>query len=193
LKESWDFGQDPLVALQRGDPGLFEAFVLSETPTFLAFFLRLGARRAEAEDLVQDLFLKLFRNAEHYQPKGRFAAYAFRVARNAWIDGARRRAHRPGEGRGDGGPEGDALLDARIAAPAEEPGAALAEREEVERLHAALATLGQHHRLVFELGVLQELPYGTIAEMLDIPIGTVKSRMFHAVRKLRAGLAGGEA
>lgn len=193
MKESWDFGEDPLIALQRGDPGLFEAFVLSETPTFLAFFLRLGARRAEAEDLVQDLFLKLFRNAESYTPQGRFAAYAFRVARNAWIDGARRRAHRPGEGRGEGEDEGGLLLEARAAGAAEDPGADLARREEVARLHAALATLGERHRLVFELGVLQDLPYGTIADMLDIPVGTVKSRMFHAIRKLRDGLAGGGA
>ena len=58
MRETWDSEHDPLVALRGGDAGPFEAFVTSETATFLGFFLRLGASRPEAEDLVQDLFMK---------------------------------------------------------------------------------------------------------------------------------------
>ena len=57
MKGTWDDDRDPLAALRRGDPRLFEAFVGSETATFLRFFLRLGAGLHEAEDLVQEVFL----------------------------------------------------------------------------------------------------------------------------------------
>lgn len=179
----WDHREDPLEALRDGNPGPFEAFVRSETSTFLAFFRRLGARPAEAEDLTQDTLLKMFRHASGYQHQGRFTAYAFRVARNAWIDRARRRGARPQEAVG--GTDEETLRPDPISTREEEPGVALTRRDEADRLKSALAELGEPHRLVFELGVMQDMPYAEIASMLEVPVGTVKSRMFHAVRKLR--------
>ena len=75
-----------------------------------------------------------------------------------------------------------------LAAEIGEPHTQVSRDEEVARLRSALAELSEPHRIVFELGVVQELPYADISEALDIPVGTVKSRMFHAVRKLRAVL-----
>jgi RNA polymerase sigma-70 factor (ECF subfamily) len=59
-------------------------------------------------------------------------------------------------------------------------------------LTQALAELPQGQREVFELGAVQGLPYGEVAELLGIPVGTVKSRMFHAVRRMRQLLEGAE-
>jgi len=92
LRQRWDGNRDPLAALAAGQPALFEAFVIAETGTLLGFFRRLGARPGEAEDLVQETILKLFRGAKNYQPSGRFESYAFRAAKNVWIDGRRRAA-----------------------------------------------------------------------------------------------------
>lgn len=232
MRAEWNGDRDPLSALGagRGD-GLFADFVRLETDTFLGFFRRLGAGREEAEDLTQELFVRLYRHAPRYRPSERFAPLCFRVARNAWIDAQRRRAVRPpealgagessgaGDGRGpgrdpgrdpgdvagDGGAGGggggwgggfgapgrargsrsDALdtehRDVRELAPerAAEIGDAAAH---VER---AIAQLSEGQRAVFELGLVQELPYPEIAAVLDIPVGTVKSRMFHALRRLR--------
>jgi len=187
LKESWEDDRDPLAALRGGDPGLFEAFVRTELKTFLGFFLRLGASRPEAEDLVQDLALKLFQHARNYQAQGRFAPYAFRVARNLMIDSRRRRAVRPpaSAGGGSADDEENSWLDNVPDRRGQEPEAELARREEAQRVRAALDELSERHRLVFELGVVQELPYQEIGSILEIPVGTVKSRMFHAVRKLQ--------
>lgn len=189
MNRAWDSDGDPLVALQAGDPSLFEAFVAAESVTFLGFFRRLGAKPTEAEDLVQEVFLKLFRHAETYTPTGRFPAFAFRIARNAWIDRSRRLAARPRLVSGDGDEDERGLLDAQ---PQEGPTPlALAEREEeAGRVRDALQSLSEGQRLVFELGVIQELPYVEIARLLEIPEGTVKSRMFHAVRRLREVLEG---
>ena len=61
-------------------------------------------------------------------------------------------------------------------------------REEADRLRAAVTGLSEHHRLVFELAVYQELPYAQIGQVLGIPVGTVKSRMHNSVRALRETL-----
>ena len=181
---TWDTDRDPLEALRAGDRGPFEAFVRSETSTFLGFFRRLGADEAEAEDLVQEVFLKLFQSARSYQPAGRFGAFAFRIARNAWIDRRRRGGLRARPTGGDDDPD----TEPRERWPedgAPGPRVVAERREEAARLREALATLPEHHRLVFELGVIQERPYSEISQLLEIPEGTVKSRMFHAVRRLR--------
>ena len=188
MREPWDFDRDPLVALRHGDPGPFEAFVTSETTTFLGFYLRLGAKRPEAEDLVQELFMKLFRHAETYRPQDRFAAFAYRVARNAWIDRQRRSAR--AEDLTQTLAASEEARQRSQESRSEWPVSELAQREEIERLNEALGELPEHHRMVFDLGVRQELPYAEISALLEIPIGTVKSRMFHAVRKLREALEG---
>jgi RNA polymerase sigma-70 factor (ECF subfamily) len=179
LRERWDLERDPLAALRRGDARVFEAFVLAETRTFFSFFRRLGAGRFEAEDLVQDLFLKLFCEAPHYEARERFAAFAFRIAHNAWVDRARRQRGTP-----------QAFLDGEheSATPPPQPLESLARDEAARRLDDAIRVLPERHRLVFELGAIQELSYAEIAGLLGIPVGTVKSRMFHALRKLRDAL-----
>lgn len=192
MTESWEDGADPLAALRDGDTGPFEAFVRESLPRFLGFFRRLGARPTEAEDLTQDLFVKLYEHSDGYAAQGRFGAFAFRVARNLWIDRGRRAAVRPravstGGGR-DADGEGDDPLGRIADEGLEAPGEALSRREEGELLRAAVGRLSETHRMVFELGVVQDLAYRDIAAILDVPVGTVKSRMFHAVRKLRESL-----
>ena len=79
------------------------------------------------------------------------------------------------------------VLDTRPApAPAEDPGARLDAQRDHERLHAALTTLPPAYREVLELYHFQHLKYREIADVLDIPIGTVMNRIFRARRKLRA-------
>ncbi|MEM7309748.1 MAG: RNA polymerase sigma factor [Planctomycetota bacterium] len=198
LNRPWDSPPDPLVALRDGDPEPFEAFVRASAARFVGFFRRQGAGPEEAEDLTQEVFLKLHQNAARYRQEERFSSFCFRVARNVWIDGQRRRAARPRPLSLDkrlGGPQGAqadraGVLGDTLAGEAPEPFEALRVREEAERLRSAARELPEHHRLVFELGVVQELSYGEISSILDIPTGTVKSRMFHAVRRLREVLEG---
>ena len=64
-------------------------------------------------------------------------------------------------------------------------------REERERVQAALAHLPESHAVVVELALVQGRPYAEISELLGIPVGTVKSRVFHALRKLREQLGEG--
>lgn len=173
--------RDPLVALREGDPAPFEAFVESGARDLVFFFRRLGAPLHLAEDLTQDVFLKLYRHASGYRPEERFGAFCLRVAKNVWIDDARRRAARL-----PSAPAGDEADEAREpVAESAEPFEEVALQDEARRSRHALRQLPETHRLVFELGVMQELSYAEIGSILEVPVGTVKSRMFHAVRKLR--------
>jgi RNA polymerase sigma-70 factor (ECF subfamily) len=192
LKGTWDDDRDPLAALRRGDPRLFEAFVAGEAGSLHRFFLRLGAGPHEAEDLVQEVFLKLYRSAPSYDARSAFGAYALRVARNAWIDRRRRHGARPqGRSLEDVERAGDARAGGLPAADLD-PTLPAERREEVERVERALAQLSPAHAEVVELALVQGLPYARIAEVLEVPVGTVKSRVFHAVRRLRAVLEGGQ-
>lgn len=177
--DRWNLPRDPLLALQQGDPAPFEQFVRTHARTLIAFFRQRGATPGRAEDLSQEVFLKLYQGATRYRPEERFSSYCFRVARNAWIDECRRNGVRPEPAASvdESGPE--------PVAPPVDPGAGLALEEEERALHARLAALPPAHREVFELAVLGELGYAEIGALLGIPEGTVKSRMFYAVRRLR--------
>ena len=179
---SWQPERDPLVALHAGDPAPFEDFVRTSTRKLVAFFHHQGASLNRAEDLAQEVFLKLYRRAGRYQPRERFPAYCYRTARNLWIDDCRRTA-----ARADG-----VIARAQRQNPVEavgihiDPGHALLFAEEERSLQALLDELPPGQRRVFELALLFELTYPEIGVLLSIPVGTVKSRMFHAVRRLRS-------
>jgi RNA polymerase sigma-70 factor (ECF subfamily) len=171
---------DPLVALRAGDPAPFETLVHERTRTLTAYFRHQGAAPGQAEDLTQEVFLRLYRNAARYEPRERFAAYLFRVARNVWIDDCRRYAVRI-----PAAPEEFAARADEPTCPAPDPGMRVLLDEEEHGLRGLLAELPSGHRRVFELVLLGELSYAEVSAQLEIPVGTVKSRMFHAVRRLR--------
>ena len=202
MKGSWENDRDPLASLRRGDPALYEEFVRTEAGTIVRFFRRLGASLQDAEDLTQEVFLKLYATAARYEPRQAFPAYALRVARNAWIDRGRRSAARPRtrslsapgdapspRARGEaGGRALEQVLGGDARRPAPDPGSALERGEQLARLRRAVESLSEAHASVFELAVVQGLPYQEVAEVLEIPVGTVKSRVFNAVRRLRSQL-----
>src|SRR5262245_6568339 len=170
---------DPLVALCAGDPAPFETFVHAWTRNLTAFFCQQGAPLSRAEDLTQETFLKLYRGAGRYRPRERFTAFCFRTARNVWIDECRRAAARI-EGVPRETPHPVEGVGVHV-----DPGAGLLFAEEERDLRALLVALPPGQRRVLELALLAELSYAEIAALLAIPVGTVKSRMFHALRRLR--------
>lgn len=191
LKGSWDDERDPLAALRGGNRGPFEEFVRSEAATLLRFFQRHGAALGEAEDLAQEVFLKLYRSAPTYSAQSRFSSYVMRVARNAWIDRRRRRAVRPEGPSLDEAGNGTASLLELLPGTDPDVSRRAERREASERVQAALAHLPESHAVVVELALVQGRPYAEIADLLGIPVGTVKSRVFHALRKLREQLGEG--
>lgn len=134
------------------------------------FFWRLGVSISECEDLVQETYLRLWRCRDGYRPTAKFTTFLFLIARQVRIDALRRQTRR--EGR-----ETDyAAMQSTIQPPPNGDG------EEVRR---AVLRLPEPLRETVELCVFQDLPYAEVAGILGIPLGTVKSRMFNALRKLK--------
>jgi RNA polymerase sigma-70 factor (ECF subfamily) len=159
----------------QDDEAAFALLVSRHQKSLLNFFIRSGVQY-DSEDLVQQTFLRLYRYRQRYVASAKFTTFLFLLARQVWIDELRRRQRR------------QRLAESLAAEPYEEFAAPAAPSAGVEGdldLARALATLSEGLRQVIELAVYQDLPYAEVAEILKIPVGTVKSRMFNALAKLR--------
>jgi RNA polymerase sigma-70 factor (ECF subfamily) len=178
---------DYLARYREGEAQAFRQLVDAYRERMLQFFYRLCWDRDRAEDLVQELFLKLILGSKRYRPEGRMSTFVYRVATNLWIDHYRQQRPRPRFHSFDQvvlpGDDAPSTVDYAGAEPS--PQQQLADGEERAALRRALERLTEPHRLVFELAVYQERPYGEISELLNIPVGTVKSRMHNAVNALK--------
>ncbi len=182
-----DRDPDLLLAYRDGDPVAFQALVEHYQARMVQFFYRLCWDRDRAEDLCQELFLKLMQARRRYRPEGKLSTYVYRVATNLWIDHYRsQRPHRRLFSLDQ------TTLDAPVLEPVgheQAPWMSAVEDEEKAQLRRAMESLTAPHRIVFELAVYQERPYAEIGQLLGIPVGTVKSRMHNAVSALKVLLA----
>ena len=187
-----------LAAYRGGDVRAFERLLARyEKPIWS--FLRRFVRDAEAaEDLLQEVFLRVVRDAQEsgaaWKGDAKFSTWLYTIARNLCIDRARRAAVRGGSPSIDGTPHGDgdaetATLHERIAAPGPSTDAVVAGREAAARIDRAVAALPDDQREVFLMREVMELPFAEIASLVGVSEPTVKSRMRYALEKLRAALA----
>ncbi len=186
---------DYLARYQQGDRQAFRDLVDVYRDRIVQFFYRLCWDRDRAEDLTQDLFIKLLIGSKRYRPEGKMTTFVYRVATNLWIDHYRAARPRPRVHSIDQVVLSDGEIGHRFEHAGNEPGPdeKLCDLEERAVLRRALERLTQPHRLVFELAVYQERPYAEVSELLGIPVGTVKSRMHNAVAALKQMLGhGGE-
>lgn len=163
----------------RNDREAFAVLVTRHQKMLLNFFVRSGVYH-DCEDLVQQTFLRLYRYRDRYVATAKFTTFLFLLARQVWIDELRRRKRH------------ERLKESLAAEPHPEfvdaAQASMGESGDMD-LARALARLPENLRQVVELGVYQELPYAEVSKILGIPVGTVKSRMFNALAKLREWLA----
>lgn len=159
-----------------GDRAAFAELYRRYYRPILGLALRRLGDRGRAEDAVQDAFAALWRSARSYDPeRGQGGAWLYTVARNAIVDGARRRPELPAE------------------AP-DEPSQEIGPLERAEsswlawRVHSALELLPEHERPVIELAYWGGLSQSEIAERLQVPLGTVKTRTRSALARLADAL-----
>jgi len=180
-----------MVAFQEGDPEAFDALLRRYERMLANYFYKQCYDRTLAQDLVQDTFLRILRSAHRYRPEAKFKTYLFTVARNLWIDHHRSRKAAPRTISADIplAEDGATLADLVPTEERTQP-ERLEDREAAALVRRALEQLPEGQREVWLLAVDQDLKQREIAEVLDIPLGTVKSRMNAAVSRLR-GLLGG--
>ena len=171
-------GDVQLIQRMRGDDtgeamrALYEAY----SGELYGFALNSLGERGAAEEVVQEVFTRAWRHSATYDPRrGSVRTWLYRIARNAIIDARRRASARPalalhdaGEGSSTGPTIEQAMLGWQVA--------------------GALERLTPEHRQVIRLAHFQGLSMREIAERCDLPLGTVKSRTWYALRSLRLAL-----
>jgi RNA polymerase sigma-70 factor (ECF subfamily) len=134
------------------------------------------------EDLAQETFVRLYAKRGDYQSTAKFSTYLWRIALNRCYDELRR-VHRRKETALHDSVEGIIQLD-EFAAPEPEPAIVMEARERAENVRRALVKLPKIYRTVLILRHYENLKFREIADVLEIPEGTVKSRMAEAMTQL---------
>jgi RNA polymerase sigma-70 factor (ECF subfamily) len=169
----------------------FEQVALPHLKALYNFALKLTLDPKDAEDLVQETFLRAFRFFDTYTPGTQIRAWLFRILRNVHINRYRAARARPEEtdlSKIEGGWEQNVSEEFLREHGPRSPERAFFEGVLDEEVERALAALPEEYREVVLLALVEELSYKEIAQVLSIPIGTVMSRLHRGRRILQARL-----
>ena len=180
-----------MIRYQRGERAAFTMLVRRhQTPLFNFALRQLGVPQ-QAEDVVQEAFVRVVQNAGEFKHEARFTTWVYTITRNLCIDQMRKRALRRhaslDEARpsaeGDGPTLGEQTADSRASVEREASGTELK-----ERIAKAVEKLPDDQREVFLMREVSNLPFKEIAEIVGVPENTVKSRMRYALERLQQAL-----
>lgn len=156
--------------------GIFEHYA----PRVKTYLMRLGAGETLAEDLTQEVMLTVWRKATLYDPaRAAISTWIFTIARNLRIDALRKETR----------PEVDPDDPSLIPDPVEAPDWGIDSARQQEKLRIALHGLPEEQAMVVALSFYADKSHGEIAAALGLPLGTVKSRLRLAFRRVRAALS----
>jgi RNA polymerase sigma-70 factor (ECF subfamily) len=174
--------------IAEGDQQALAELYERHRSALLRFLTHLSRDPVHAEDAVHEVFLRVWRAAPRYEPRARFTTWLFQIAKNLWLTERDKRRRRPALGIDGPGGDDDAPLGGGPPDPGLPPDA-VADRNELQAaVRRAVDTLPEGQRLVVILADFQGLPYREVAAILEIPVGTVKSRRHAADKRLREAL-----
>jgi RNA polymerase sigma-70 factor (ECF subfamily) len=184
---------------QRGESASFDRLVESYSGRIYGFLYRVTGSKHDAEDLMQEVFLRLVRTIAAYEHFGRFEAWVFRIAANLARDRVRRVRRSPLEVAPAAGGSGDWVDTHRgprvegVAASGGVAEAGLVLDEEIDALNAALAVLPDAEREVIMLRHFSQMSFKEIAETMGTPLGTALARSHRGLGRLREIMSGAPA
>lgn len=180
-----------MLRVQRDEPGAFAELVETYwTQVFSRFYRQLGDRQ-EAEDLAQEVFLRLYRSRKRYQPRAKFSTWLFHIAQNVARNALRTKRRHPCVPLGNPtcGEEDNRPTDLRFGDRSEAPSRPI-ERSELARVvRAAVAGLGGRQRRAMELYQFHDRSYDQIADEMDMSLQAAKGLLYRARNQLRAYLS----
>jgi len=185
-------GDKALVARSlEGDGAAFEALVRKYQRRVFRVAYGMLKSQEDAMDVAQDAFVKAHQNLERFKGDAAFYTWLYRITSNLCIDHLRKR--RGEQVEYDDGVRRDedagAPLGLRTSSKSFSPVKQALDRELGEQIHEALAELSESHREILLLREVEGLSYEEIAAALEIPKGTVMSRLFHARKNMQKALA----
>jgi len=178
--------EDLMLVVGEKDPEAFEVFYDRHGGAVYSLAYRIVGDRTSAEDVVQEAFLSIWRSGARYdRARGSVRAWTLGIVRNRAIDALRRQSGRAPKLDFDD----EAALEQRPAPDFTDEQAL--QREEARELRGALSELPDEQSKVIELAYFGGFSHSEIAEMLSMPLGTVKGRMRLGIEKIRTQLAEG--
>ena len=182
-----DMDIDALIrGAQAGRADCFDELIDLYANRLYGYFYRSSGSATVAEDLVQDVFLRLIRAIKRYDHREQFEAFLFRIAGNLNRD--RIRKSRRSKERSLALEEDELPALTMADAHIHEPLAALEQAEHIDAMQAAMARLPAAEREVIVLRHFSELSFGEIASIMDTPLGTALARAHRGLKKLRSML-----
>jgi RNA polymerase sigma-70 factor (ECF subfamily) len=176
-----DADAELMVRFREGDRSAFEQLFHRYTPPLVNFLARMVPERARAEELAQEVFVRIYRARDRYEPTARFSTFLFGIAHRLALNELDR-AHRRREQALDEDAAG------RLAAGGPQADEAYAGKRTAERVDAALEELPARQRAALLLRVQEELGYEEIASILATSTSSVKSLLHRARETLAARL-----
>jgi RNA polymerase sigma-70 factor (ECF subfamily) len=191
-----EFADDPgvrwMLAYQGGDEAAFDRLVETYSPQVFALLTRFLGAKSNREDMVQEVFLRVIRARDRYEPSARFSTWLYRIAFNLSVNESQRAGGKElhssdGPPSDDGGDldRMDEISDERAA----DPGARMAQVDVVRAVRRAIARLPENQRMVLILAKYEEMPYADIANVIGSSEKAVKSLVHRARENLRGELA----
>lgn len=170
-----------------GDHRAFRELVERHQNAVVGTVAKMLGNSSEAEDISQQVFLRIWRHAKRYRPDAKFTTYLFTITRNLVFNESRRKRRR-NEVSSDEREE-----SSHTQTPADsnrQPDAELLQRELQSAVDKAISSLPEQQRIAVVLRRYEQMPYEEIAKVLDLSVSAVKSLLFRARTTLRDALAG---
>lgn len=184
--------EDLLAQFNDGDAGAFEVLLERYRRQIFNFILRSVRDRHAAEELMQDVFLRVVQRSREFKGESKFSTWLYTIARNLCIDNSRKMAFRrhrsldaPSRGKDGEGPSMIERVEGRELGAHREA----VSRELSERIASAVEELPNEQREVFLMRQVSHMPFKEIAAVVGVPENTVKSRMRYALERLQQALA----
>lgn len=178
-----------MLAVKKGDRNAFDDLMRKYYPRILNFAYRLINNRQLAEDLTQDVFMKVYNSARRYRPRSKFQTWLYTIAKNTCLNELRRN-------RGQV-VSLDAPLDANVGElskelpdPGADPATVFLQKEKENQVRAAIHDLSEKQKMAVILRRYENFSYAEIAATLDVTDKAVKSLLSRAKVNLKNKLAG---
>jgi RNA polymerase sigma-70 factor (ECF subfamily) len=160
--------------IAAGNKLAMQALFARHRTSVYRWLLRFVSNETLAEDLLSEVFLDVWRQAARFECRSSVSTWLLSIARHKALSARRRRTEA----------ELDEKIQATVADPADDPEVALGEKDRDEVLRRALTRLSPEHRQVIDLVYYHEKSVDEVAQILDVPPATVKTRMFYVRKKL---------
>ena len=170
---------------KRGDMAAFEQLVLAHEKRVYNIALRMAGSSEDAKDISQEVFLKVFRSIPSFDERAAFSTWIYRITVNACIDEMRKRKGRTSLSLEQEMQNEEGAWALQIADERETPEEVLLRQEKQREILLAMEKLSPEHKAAVTLRDIRGLSYEEIAETLEMPLGTVKSRICRARSQLK--------